>query len=94
MNTIPLISYSDKLSVRPEETISFKVSSELKKPFKTSLFKSISADPNPMGIGITEKSASEFFKEREFESKEQRFFPGSYGITNKNLTISKEIDFS
>ena len=93
MNTIPLISYSDKLSVRPEETISFKVSSELKKPFKTSLFKSISADPNPMGIGITEKSASEFFKEREFESKEQRFFPGSYGITNKNLTISKEIDF-
>ena len=47
MTSIPLVGYSDKISLRSEETISFKVSSSLKKPFKASLKRSISADPNP-----------------------------------------------
>ena len=37
MKSIPLVGYSDKLSLRPGETVSFKVSSTLKKPFIASL---------------------------------------------------------
>ena len=62
MSSIPLIGYSDKLSVRQGETISFKVSSTLNKPFSASLKRSISADPNPKGVGIIEKDASKYFK--------------------------------
>ena len=36
MKSIPLVGYSDKLSVRPNETISFKISSNLKKNFTAS----------------------------------------------------------
>ena len=62
MKSIPLVGYSDKISLRSEETISFKVSSNLKKPFKATLKRSISADPNPKGVGIIEEDASKFFK--------------------------------
>ena len=51
MTSIPLIGYSDKLSLRPNETISFKISSNLKKSFSASLKRSISADPNPR-VGV------------------------------------------
>ena len=37
MKNIPLIGYADKLSLRPGETVSFKVSSTLKKTFSASL---------------------------------------------------------
>ena len=39
MTSIPLVGYSDKISLRSEETISFKISSTLKKPFTASLKK-------------------------------------------------------
>ena len=44
---IPLVGYANRLSVRPKETISFKVSSELKSNYLVDLYRSISADPNP-----------------------------------------------
>ena len=61
LKTIPLIGYSDRLSVRPEETISFKVSSENSASYTASLFRSYSSDPNPKGVGIFEESAEKFF---------------------------------
>ena len=60
--TIPLIGYSDRFSGRPGEKINFKVSSDNKSPFKASLFKCISADPNPKGMGIIEKSEKKYDK--------------------------------
>ena len=69
MNDIPLLGYSDKLSVRQGETISFKVSSASKKKFKASLKRSISADPNPKGTGIIEKDASKYFKTSSYKSR-------------------------
>ena len=96
MNSIPLIGYSDKLSVRTGETISFKVSSTLKKPYSTSLKRSISADPNPKGIGIIEKDASKYYKKSTYKSRKQTFNPGSYAISKNpiNITIKKNLTLS
>ena len=51
---IPLIGYGDRLSVRPGETIEFKVSSQDPAPFEASLVRIVCADPNPAGPGIQE----------------------------------------
>ena len=96
MKSIPLIGYSDKISLRSEETISFKVSSTLKTPFTATLKRSISADPNPLGIGIIEEDASKYFKTAKFKSRTQDFNPGSYAITTKSfkINIKKELCIS
>ena len=88
MKSIPLIGYSDKISLRSEETISFKVSSTLKTPFTASLKRSISADPNPLGTGIIEEDASKYFKTNSFKSRTQDFNPGSYAISKKSIKIN------
>ena len=96
MKNIPLIGYSDKLSLRPGETVSFKVSSTFKKSFSASLKRSISADPNPKGIGIVEKDASKYFKTSSFKSRKQSFNPGSYAIckTPIKVSIKKNLNLS
>ncbi len=96
MKSIPLIGYSDKISLRSEETISFKVSSTLKTPFTATLKRSISADPNPLGIGIIEEDASKYFKTAKFKSRTQDFNPGSYAISTKSfkINIKKELCIS
>ena len=53
-STIPLIGYSDKLSVRPGETIAFKVSCTLPDPYEAKLVRITCGDPNPAGPGIRE----------------------------------------
>ena len=88
MKSIPLVGYSDKLSVRPNETISFKISSNLKKNFTASLKRSISADPNPKGVGIIEEDASKYFKTSSYKSRQQTFSPGSYAVSKKPIKIS------
>ena len=96
MNDIPLLGYADKLSVRQGETVSFKVSSTSKKTFKAFLKRSISADPNPKGIGIIEKDASKYFKTSSYKSRVQTFNPGSYAITKNSvkILIKKNLTFS
>ena len=96
MTSIPLVGYSDKISLRSEETISFKVSSSLKNPFKASLKRSISADPNPKSIGIIEEDASKYFDTTLVKSRIQDFDPGSYAITKKllKIKIKKELNIN
>jgi N,N-dimethylformamidase len=86
MNNIPLVGYSDRLSARPGDEISFKVSSNVKSPISAKLFRSISADPNPNGPGIVEHDASEYFPSTSLVSKDQPFYPGSYGLTVDQLS--------
>ncbi len=52
---LPLAGYADRLSVRPGETIAFKVSNATGAPVTTRLVRVISADPNPEGPGIREE---------------------------------------
>lgn len=84
---IPLIAYSDKLSLRPNEVIDFKVSSTLGKPFEAWLMRSISADPNPEGPGIIEESVETAFPKQTFASRYQTFSPGSYAASENPLTL-------
>ena len=94
MKNIPLLGYSDKLSARPGEIISFKISSTLKTKFTASLKRSISADPNPKGVGIIEEDASKYFKTTSYSSREQTFNPGSYAVTKQPLKISIKKDLA
>ena len=86
MNNIPLVGYSDRLSARPGDAISFKVSSQVKSSISARLFRSISADPNPDGAGIVENDASEYFSPTSIVATEQPFYPGSYGLTVDQLS--------
>ena len=93
IKTIPLIGYCNRLSVRPGEVISFKVSSESKSNFNASLFRSFSSDPNPSGQGINEEKADQFFSPKSFKSRKQDHFPGSYAISSKELKFSTNNNF-
>jgi len=52
---IPLLGYTDKLSVRAGDTVGFKVSSLSDNPYSAELVRVICADPNPDGPGIIEE---------------------------------------
>ena len=90
---IPLIGYANKLTVRPNETIDFKVSSSSSQPFHASLVRIICADPNPNGPG------QKFVKikskiEKEYPSSLKTVKLGSYAKIQKNkanLEIGKFI---
>mgnify|MGYP003328281515 CR=1 FL=1 len=76
IKTIPLIGYCNRLSVRPGEVISFKVSSESKSNFNASLFRSFSSDPNPSGQGINEEKADQFFSTKSLLNLHTRIHTG------------------
>ena len=83
-----IAGYSDRLSVRPGETIRFAVSSLADTNYQATLFHSISSDPNPEGPGIVELNADEYFKPVKLPSRHQSIKPGSYGETAKPLAIT------
>ena len=90
MKTVPLIGYSNRSSVRPGEKIEFKVSSKSKFDYTAELYRSINADPNPCIGGVVEEKCDNFFKPIKVHSREQKFFPGSYGKTSKPLVINAD----
>lgn len=74
---IPLIGYTDRLSMRPGESLEVKVSSVGPAPYKAELVRVISGDPNPSGPGIrTESVASDF--EGTYPSRPQTAVLGSH----------------
>lgn len=84
---MPLVGYSDRLSVRAGETIEFKMSAT--GPAASSgvdtelwLTHSICADPNPAGPGMIERNADRWFSPASVTVCEQDFQPGSYGVTD------------
>lgn len=83
---VPLVGYTDRLSARAGETIQFKLSAEghdRRNParVKSWLTHCISADPNPAGPGIIERSAERWYRAEEFSATEQAVLAGSYGIS-------------
>lgn len=89
---LPLIGYSDRLSVRPGQTIEFKVSAQSDGPVDAWLTRSISADPNPDGPGIVELAADDLFERRRFTGRRQAFHPGSYGMSTSEHAIGPDDD--
>lgn len=86
-STIHVIGYSDRLSVRPGETIAFKVSSHSDNKFQTRLTRLVSADPNPAAGGIAEIGGEQWWQPQPFNSRVQPFFPGSYAVSDSPLNI-------
>ncbi len=90
---IPLIGYTDRLSVRPGETIDFKISSQTNEPVQAWLTRSISADPNPDGQGIVEWPQDAAFEPIAFEAGAQAFASGSYVITDQAIACHPQAGF-
>ncbi|MBT4487064.1 MAG: N,N-dimethylformamidase large subunit [Rhodospirillaceae bacterium] len=81
---IPLIGYGDRLSGRAGDTIEFKVSSISDTPFTVSLFRSISADPNPAGPGMIERAVPSAM-DGNYPSRRQSINAGSAGVADREL---------
>jgi len=92
MQDVFLAGYSDKLSARPGETVTFSVSSRAREAFRATLLRSISADPNPDGPGIIEDDASNYFKPSSFASRYQGFTPGSFAQSTTDLQANMKSD--
>ena len=92
MQDVFIAGYSDKLSARPGETLTFYVSSRAREAFKATLHRSISADPNPDGPGIIEDDASNYFKPSSFASRYQGFTPGSFAQSTTDLQVKINAD--
>lgn len=74
---LPLAGYADRLSVRPGETIGFKVSSQLAEKYDARLVRVICADANPAGPGILEE-AIEASLAGSYPSRNQPIHAGAY----------------
>lgn len=87
---IPVVGYCDPLSVRPGETIGFKVSCAREGSFSARLLRSISADPNPDGPGIVEEPV-EAALAGDYPGRAQAFNPGSYGLVEPGPAVAGDL---
>ena len=83
---LPLAAYADRMSVRPGETIAFKVSSVDGAPYQARLVRVISADANPAGPGIVEEPVEADFA-GSHKGRFQPAHPGSYGIVEQSVDL-------
>ena len=90
---IPLIGYSDRLSVAPGERIEFKVSSALDKPYEAGLVRIRCGDPNPDGPGIKEQSLDADFT-GSYPSRFQPVFRGSYARVGDHPSLAIDGSFT
>ncbi len=74
---IPITGYADQWCVGHNQTIQFKISSELSEPYSVRLVRIVCADPNPDGPGIIEDDLSSVFS-GVFPSRRQQAHLGSY----------------
>lgn len=91
---LPLAGYANRLSVRPGETIEFKVSSRSSTPYSARIVRVISADPNPAGPGMREEPiAAEI--EKSYPSRDQPVHLGSFARieANRDLGASGQLTF-
>jgi N,N-dimethylformamidase len=90
---LKLAGYADRLSVRPGETIAFKVSSDARGPFSARLVRVVSADPNPAGPGIREQAVASAF-EGTYPSRTQPVHRGSYARVGGIAALGKLDSFT
>ncbi|KST68502.1 N,N-dimethylformamidase beta subunit family domain-containing protein [Mastigocoleus testarum] len=90
---IPLIGYSDRLSVAPRMKIEFKVSSNQHLPYDAKLVRVISGDPNPDGVGIREEELPASFT-GSYPSRFQPVYLGSYARVKHRDVFSGASSFT
>ena len=73
-----IVGYSDVISLRPLEKISFMISSDRKiKSIYSRIVKLIQGDTNPKGPGFKEEELSDY-KIKKHKSINQKIYSGSY----------------
>ena len=87
MNVIPLIGYSDALSVVPGKTIRFMVSSNAAEPFEAHLVRVACADSNPHGPGYREEELSASLN-GSYPSEWQPTYLGSYAVSDRAVRLA------
>ena len=90
---IPLIGYSDRLSVAPGMTINFQVSSSGQEPYQAKLVRVICGDPNPDSPGIREEEIPASFS-GSYRSRSQPVYLGSYATIDDRGIISQLSSFT
>ena len=90
---LPLSGYADRLSARPGEALDIKVSSLSQQLYQASLVRVRYADPNPEGPGVKLENIPSSW-EGTYPSREQKFFPGSYGRVDSTGSLCRLEDFS
>lgn len=83
---LPLAAYADRMSVRPGETIEFKVSSMDDAPYTARLVRVISADANPAGLGLVEEAIEADFA-GNYKGRFQPVHAGSHGIVEQSIDL-------
>jgi N,N-dimethylformamidase len=83
---LPLAAYADRLSVRPGETIEFKVSSVDDTAYAARLVRVISADANPAGPGLVEEAVDADFAGYH-KGRFQPVHAGSYGVVTQQADL-------
>ena len=92
-NFIPLSGYTDRLSARPGNKVEVRVSSLSLEPYQACLVRVRYADPNPEGQGIKLEEVPTDW-EGSYPSREQKFYPGSYGMVERTGSLSGMQSFS
>jgi N,N-dimethylformamidase len=86
---LPLAGYANRLSVRPGETIEFKISSQQSAPFGARLVRVVCADANPEGPGLREEPVASSL-EGTYASRRQPVHAGSYARIDRTRDLSGE----
>jgi N,N-dimethylformamidase len=85
--------YSDKISVRPGETISFMVTSHGNEPYDSSLVRIVHGDNNPAGPGVKIEKAGSAIDGRR-SGRRQELLAGSYAVVPGDPRLSVTGSFS
>lgn len=91
-DAMQIVGYADRLSVRPGDTIAFKVSAYIGGKFSADLVRVVSGDKTPGGAGFEEHPVAAEFA-GEYPCIRQSVNIGSFGLVeiSRDLKIEEQI---
>jgi len=84
---LPIAGYADRLSVRPGESIAFKVSSQIEGSYEARLVRVVCGDANPKGPGLVEHPVEATFA-GSYPGRNQPIHQGSYVLIEKGRDLA------
>lgn len=85
---IPVLSYLDRISARPGETVQLHVSSTQPR-CRVSLVRIVSADPNPEGPGLIEEPMDDALPPWELSAHFRPLRAGSYAVSEADIALPR-----
>jgi N,N-dimethylformamidase len=88
-----IMGYSDKISVRPGESIKFMVSCEKRGSYKARIVQIIHGDTNPEGPGYKEREVKSSI-DGTYQARRQQIHAGSYAVVPNQPALDRLSSFS